>query len=118
MQVILGALREAVPDFPPPAKPPPWLSLADRNVFKSEIQAGGFAHVNVFTVAHIWMFPSPEEFFDALPSISPAASIILDALQPHQRTASRTAFGRRIREEQGEGPFGLEGEAHIAVGTK
>ena len=30
----------------------------------------------------------------------------------------RMAFLRRIRGEQGNGPFGLEGEAHIAVGTK
>jgi SAM-dependent methyltransferase len=118
IQAILGALREAVPDVPPPPKPPPWLSLADRTVFKSEMHTGGFAQVTVFTVAHIWMFPSPEAFFDALPNVAPGFRIILGPLQPHQRTASRTAFVRCIREEQGDGPFGLEGEAHIAVGRK
>lgn len=118
MQAILGAFKEAIPDFSTPSKPPPWLSLADRNVFKSEMKAGGFAHVSLFTVAHIWMFPSPEEFFDALSSASPGFSIILDTLKPHQRVASREAFVCRMREEQGAGPFGLEGEAHIAVGIK
>lgn len=118
IQVILGAFKKAVPDFSLPPNPPPWLSLADRGVFEAEMQAAGFAKVNLFTVAHLWMFPSPEEFFDALCSASPGFSIILDTLKPHQRTASRTAFVHLIREEQGEGPFGLEGEAHIAVGIK
>jgi len=118
IQAISGALKEAVPNFPAPLKLPPWLSLADRSVFKLEMQAGGFSRVNLFTVAHIWIFPSPEEFFDALSNVAPGFSTTLGALQPHQRTASRTAFVRRIREEQGDGPFGLEGEAHIAVGVK
>jgi ubiquinone/menaquinone biosynthesis C-methylase UbiE len=87
-QAILGTLREAVPDLPTPTKPPPWLSLADRAAFK------------------------------ALPSLSPAFSGILGSLQSGQREAFRTAFVRRIRADQGDGPFGLEGEAHIAVGTK
>lgn len=90
MQAVLGALREAVSDFPSSPKPPPWLSLADRNVFKSVMQTAGFVQVNVFTVAHIWTFPSPESFFDALPSVAPGFSTILHTLQPHQRTATRT----------------------------
>lgn len=118
MQAILGALRAGVPDFPVPTKPPPWLSLADRTAFKAEMQAGGFARVNVFTVVHLWTFASPERVFDALDSLSPGLACIFEALQPHQREVFRTAFMRRIREEQGDGPFGLEGEAHIAVGVK
>jgi SAM-dependent methyltransferase len=117
-QVILGTLREAVPNLPAPQKPPPWLSLADRSAFKAEMQAGGFAHVNMFSVTHVWTFTGPEVLFEALPGLSPAFTSILGTLQPAQREAFRTAFLRRIRGEQGNGPFGLEGEAHIAVGTK
>jgi SAM-dependent methyltransferase len=118
IQVVFGAIRDAVPDFPAQLKPPPWLSLADRDVFKSEMQAGGFSQVNLFTVAHIWIFTSPEAFFDSLPDMLPGFSAVLNALKPHQLTASRTAFVRRIHEEQGDGPFGLESEAHIAAGVK
>ena len=117
-QVILGTLREAVPDLPTPQKPPPWLSLSVRSAFKAEMHAGGFPQVNMFSVTHLWTFTGPEDLFEELPSLSPAFSSILGTLQPAQREAFRTAFVRRIRGEQGNGPFGLEGEAHIAVGTK
>ena len=117
-QAILGTLREAVPDLPAPQKPPPWLSLADRSAFKAEMHAVGFAHVNMFSVTHVWTFTDPEVLFEALPGLSPVFTSILGTLQPAQREAFRTAFLRRIRGEQGTGPFGLEGEAHIAVGTK
>ena len=117
-QAILGALREALPDLPTPAKPPPWLSLADRGAFKAEMHAGGFTQVNMFSVTHLWTFTSPEDLFEALPSLSPAFSSLLGSLQSGQREAFRTVFVGRIRTDQGNGPFGLEGEAHIAVGTK
>jgi hypothetical protein len=117
-QAILGTLREAVPDLPTPTKPPPWLSLADRGAFKAEMHSGGFPQVNMFSVTHLWTFASPEALFEALPSLSPAFSGILGSLQSDQREAFRTAFVRRIRADQGDGPFGLEGEAHIAVGIK
>ena len=115
---ILGALKEVLPALPTPMKPPPSLSLSDRNVFKSELQAGGFAHVNVFTVSHIWTFPSPELVFNSLGSISPALARIFDHLRPTQHEAFRAALIRSIRGEMGDGPYGLEGEAHIAVGVK
>ena len=64
-QAILGTLREAVPDLPAPQKPPPWLSLADRNTFKAEMHAVGFAHVNMFSATHLWTFTAPEALFEA-----------------------------------------------------
>ena len=118
MSVVLSALKEVVPDFPAPGEPPPVLSLADRNTFRSEMQAAGFAYVNMFTVTHIWAFSSPDVLFHSLNSIAPAMARIFNRLALSQREAFRRTLDRRIREEQKEGPFGLEGEAHIAVGVK
>jgi hypothetical protein len=94
------------------------LSLADRTIFKSEMQAGGFAYVNMFTVAHIFIFSSPDVVCNSLDSVSPVVAGILNNLTPNQREAFGRVFSRKIREEQREGPYGLEGEAHIAVGVK
>lgn len=118
MSIILSTLKEVVPDFPSPKRPPPVLSLADRTIFKSEMQAGGFAYVNMFTVAHISTFSSPDVVCNSLDSASPVVAGIFNNLAPNQREAFRRALNRKIQEEQGEGPFGLEGEAHIAVGVK
>ena len=118
MSIILSTLKEVVPDFPAPKKPPPVLSLADRTIFKSEMQAGGFAYVNMFTVTHIFTFSSPDVVCNSLDSASPVVAGIFNNLAPNQREAYRRAFSRKIQEEQREGPYGLEGEAHIAVGVK
>ena len=118
MDIIMSTLKEIVPDFPAPKKPPLVQSLADRNIFKSEMQAGGFTYVNMFTVAHIWTFSSPDVVVNSLDSIFPPMVPILDNLAPNQREAFQKTLNRKMREEQREGPFGLEGEAHIAVGVK
>jgi hypothetical protein len=115
---IVSVLKELVPDFPAPKKPAPVLSLADRNTFKCEMQAGGFAYVNMFTVAHIWTFSSPGVVLNSLDSAAPPMARIFSKLAPNQREAFRRALHRKIEGEQREGPFGLEGKAHIAVGVK
>ena len=118
MSVIRSALKEVVPDLPSPKKPSPVASLAERHIFQSEMQAGGFAYVNMFTVAHIWIFSSPDVLFNSLNSVAPVIAPIFNNLAPDQREAFRKALSRKIQEEQREGPYGLEGEAHIAVGVK
>lgn len=118
MHIIRAILKEVVPDFPAPTNPPPVLSLADRDAFRSEMEAGGFAYVNMFTVAHIWTFSSPDVVLNSLDSVSPVMARIFKNLGPNQREGFRQVLIRRIQAEQREGPFGLEGEAHIAVGTK
>lgn len=115
LQVVMGALREAVPEFPPPTKPPLMLSLQDPEVLEAEMEAAGFDEIRVVTVTHAWSFSNPEEVFEGLPSVSPTFSLMLGALDADQLGAFRAAFSRRVR-EKGES-YGLEGEAHIAVGV-
>ena len=118
MQVLLGALHEAMPQQPGPNEPPSWLALGDRDVLKAEMISAGFSQVNLFTVCHVWSFERPELVFESLGGISPAIQPIFERLQPAQRESFRRAFVRHFTEEQGDGPFGIEGEAHIAVGVK
>jgi SAM-dependent methyltransferase len=118
MYMIVSALKEVIPDLPTPKKPPAVLSLADRTIFKSEMEAGGLAYVNMFTVAHLWTFSSPDVVFHSFNSAAPPMVRVFNKLAPEQREAFRKVLHRKIQEEQREGPFGLEGEAHIAVGIK
>ena len=116
--IILSTLREVVPDFSGPKKSPSVQSLADRNIFKSEMLSGGFTYVNMFTVAHIWTFSGPDVVFNSVDSALPVMVPILKHLAPNQLEAFQKGLRRKIQGEQREGPFGLEGEAHIAVGVK
>jgi SAM-dependent methyltransferase len=117
-KVIAGALRKVLPNLPPPKTPPPALSLADPDLFKSEMQAGGFARINLFTVRHVWTFSDPQVVYDSLVGVQPAFARILETLDKATREAFRSAIIQSIRQEQGDGPYGLEGEAHIAIGVK
>jgi len=117
-KVIMGAHREVFPDFPPPKTPPPGISLADPDLFKSEMHAGGFARMNLFTVRHIWTFSDPHVVYDSLVGVLPGFAGMLAAGGQAAREAFRSAIIQAIRQKQGGGPYGLEGEAHIAVGVK
>jgi hypothetical protein len=41
---------------PRPKSPPPFISLAHPDLFRSEMEAGGFATISLFYVRHIWTF--------------------------------------------------------------
>ncbi|MDN5939356.1 MAG: hypothetical protein L0H83_11950 [Salinisphaera sp.] len=52
-----------------------------------------------------------------LAGVAPIFSELMDSLTRAQRSALSHAFARRLQ-DQGDGPYALEGEAHIAVGVK
>ncbi len=116
--VIVGALKEVLPNLPAPKTPPPGLSLADPDLFKSEMQAGGFVRINLFTVRHIWTFSDPQLVYDSLVGVLPGFAAMIENLSESERKEFRSAIIGSIRRQQGNGPYGLEGEAHIAVGMK
>ena len=118
LNVIVGALKEVLPNMPLPKTPPPGLSLADPDLFKSEMQVGGFARINLFTVRHVWTFSDPQLVYDSLAGVQPPFAALLETLGEATREAFRSAIIQTIRQEQGDGPYGLEGEAHIAIGVK
>jgi len=118
LKVIVGALRKVIPNLPSPKTPPPALSLADPDLFKSEMRAGGFARINLFTVRHVWTFSDPQLVYDSLGGVQPVLASMLETLGEATGEAFRSAIIQTIRQEQGSGPYGLEGEAHIAIGVK
>lgn len=118
MQLVMGALVAAVPDFPMPSEPPAWLSIATADGLREEMRAGGFARVNVFSVRHLWTFESPEWLWDRLEGLAPGLDFVFEALDDAQRDAYRRAFVGTLRERMGEGPYALAGDANIAVGVK
>jgi ubiquinone/menaquinone biosynthesis C-methylase UbiE len=71
LKLINGALRTAVPSFPPPPRPPVWLCLSDPHIFESEMRKAGFRQVNIHTIKRAWTTPSAEWFWQYLPGLSP-----------------------------------------------
>ncbi len=114
LQVIMGALRTAVPSFPPPPRPPVWVCLSEPDVFESEMTKAGFRQVSIHTVKHVWGAPSAEWFWQYLPGLSPGLSFVFDKLSPEEIEA----FGKVFINQFKSGPVAIEGEAHVGIGVK
>ena len=56
--------------------------------------------------------------FDWVTGATPALNVMVRELAPSERANLRAAFIDDVRTSQGEGPFGFEAEAHIAIGQK
>jgi hypothetical protein len=117
-QAVAGALRQAVPDLPAPQKQLLLTSLSERDTLRAEMQGAGFRNVNNYSVTHVCVFPSIEWMSERIHEVSPAIKSLFDGLTAAQRAATSEAFTEFLRSTQGEGPYGLESEAHIAVGTR
>ncbi len=114
IQIVMGALKSAVPTFQPPTEPPVWLRFGDPEVLERAMKDAGFQQVRVHTLERSWIAPSVEWLARRLPGVSPDLSFIFDALS----AAEIEAFGQALVEQFGDRPASLEGEAHIAVGIK
>ena len=118
MTTTVGTLRKIFPNLPLPETPPSALSLADPGLFASEMESGGFAGINMFAVRHLWTFSDPNVVYDSLAGVQPPFVAFLESLGEAGRKRFRSAIIDTVRQQQGDGPYGLEGEAHIAVAAK
>jgi SAM-dependent methyltransferase len=118
VEVMMRALRQAIRDFRQPEEPPLLLSLADRSKLREEMLAAGFRYVNIFSVSHVCVLPSPEWMSERMCALSPAITFLFEGLSAEERTAVGEAYSEIMRSTQGQGPYGLEAEAHIAVGVR
>lgn len=113
-----NALWRALPDLALPPRPPPWLPLSEPEAFKAEMREAGFAHVRAHTVSHTLVFDEPTTAFDWLTGATPALNVLVHRLSPEDRAAFLEVFVEDVVAAQGQGPFGFEAEAHIAIGRK
>ncbi len=114
---FVQAVRQALPQLPPPSSPPAVLSLQDPRVFEQEMRAAGFPEVRIHTVVHTWEAPSPEAVWEASRG-SPVFAALLRSLDERGRNAVRAALIDMLRQEFGQGPVRFDAEAHIGVGAK
>ena len=115
-KLVVRALKKAKPDFERIGTDPRF-SLTDPDVFRAEMLAAGFSRVNMFTVRAVRPFNSPEALLPWLAD-NPINKATFDDLTDSQKQAFGDAFVEQVRSKQGDGPYGTENEARIAVGVK
>jgi ubiquinone/menaquinone biosynthesis C-methylase UbiE len=115
---LMSALTEAVPDFPKPEKPPSWLALTNPEILSGEMAIVGFDEVKVHTIQHRWTFESPEWFWERLETMAPGFNFIFKKLDDKKKASFGEALRESLRSKAVDGVYGLNAEAHLAVGKK
>jgi ubiquinone/menaquinone biosynthesis C-methylase UbiE len=119
LRVVMRAVRAAVPDLPPPAKPPVWLRLSDPGAFAEHLRRAGFREARVETLTRNWEVPSPEWLAENLAAgFSPALTFLFEGLGPERTRRALDALVAQLREEFGGKGVQLSCDAHFGLGTK
>jgi ubiquinone/menaquinone biosynthesis C-methylase UbiE len=117
VQVWLGAVAHAFPQFQPMPPPANWAILQEPASLARILVEAGFAEVDIRTARREWRVLSPA-WFAARADLSPAAESLYRSLGPGARERVRRVLEEQLRARFGDRPFALAAEAHIARGTK
>ena len=116
MQFIKQAMKETVPDIPPPQPPAGSIALQDKNRLASEMRSAGFHEINIHTVSRVWRIPSPDQLWDYATGHAPDLTEVFDHIDATKKEAVRSAFMTNVSHEFPDGPVYIERQAHIAIG--
>lgn len=118
LRVLMRAVRTAIPDYPPPARPPVWLRLADPDRFSESFRRAGFRNVLVESVTRNWRVPSPEWLAQNIAGFSPGLSFIFEALGPERVRRVLDVLVDQLHDEFKDGNVSLRCEALLGLGEK
>lgn len=118
LRVLMRAVRTAIPDYPPPARPPVWLRLADPDRFSESFRRAGFRNVLVESVTRNWRVPSPEWLAQNIAGFSPGLSFIFEALGPERVRRVLDVLVSQLHDEFKDGNVSLRCEALLGLGEK
>jgi len=115
--LFLEAMRNALPDIPPPPAPPPVFSLANPADFKAQMEAGGFNDVEVEFVSRDLEVAGFEDLWAMLTVGAPPVQVLLDRIGPDGRDRLRDVLGRIVEQRFGSGAIRLTNAATVGVGV-
>jgi SAM-dependent methyltransferase len=113
---FMGAIAKALPDFPPPAGPPPIFSLADPQSFTEQMEAAGFSDVRVEHVSHDFQFASAEDLWRIFAIGAPPAQALFDRIGPENVELVHQALLENMKARFGDGPVRMSNVATVGIG--
>ena len=115
--LFLAAMRAAFPDMPPPSSPPPVFSLSDPAEFTSQMEAGGFRHVEVECVARDLEVPDFEAMWSMLTAGAPPIQVLFDRIGPSGKERLRDQLQEIVEGRFGGGPIKTTNVATLGSGS-
>ena len=115
--IFLEAMRLAFPDMPPPPSPPPVLSLADPTGFKIEMEAAGFANVEVSFVSRDLELAKFDQIWAMLTVGAPPVRLLFDRIGSAGQDHLRDVLAEIVEKRFGSGTIRLTNAATVGRGT-
>ena len=115
--LFLAALQAAFPDMPPPASPPPVFSLADPLRFKEEMEAAGFADVEVDFVSRTQEVSGFDRVWEMFTVGAPPVQMLFDRVGPSGKARIRESLRTIVEDRFGSGPVTATNVATVGVGA-
>ena len=114
--LFMEAIQKALPDFPKPQTPPPVFSLADRDSFKSQMEAAGFRQVEVNFVTKEMVLDDFSSVWAMLTVGAPPVQRIFDSIGAEGKDRIHDALAGIIEKRFGSGPVSISNAATIGSG--
>ena len=121
LEVFLGGVKTAVPDFTGlPMDPPPLpFQVADPAVLREKLVDAGLTDVRVETATHHLEFRSGAQLWDWVTASNPIGAGLVADLTAEQKAAALRALDDELSERtEGDGPAVLDNTVNIGIGTK
>ena len=114
--LFMEAIQKALPDFPKSQTPPPVLSLADPDSFKSQMKAAGFRDVEVAYVTKEMVLDNFTSVWAMLTVGAPPIQMIFDKVGTDGKKLIHDALADIIEKRYGSGPVSISNTATIGSG--
>jgi len=114
MAELLAAIRTAIPDFPPPPRPPAQLRFKGAAEFRTLLEGGGLGDVTIERVTGRLEAPGARWLAQRL-AFAPGMAALLGMLGERREDVT-AAFVERIEAAQGRGPIALAAVAFVGSG--
>jgi len=114
--LFMEAVQKALPEFPKPQTPPPVLSLADPDSFKSQMEAAGFREVEVNYVTKEMVLDNFDSVWAMLTAGAPPIKRIFDNVGADGKDRIHDALAGIIEKRFGSGPVSMSNAATIGSG--
>ena len=115
--LFLAAVKTAFPEMPAPPSPPPVFSLADPEVFASEMEAAGFRDVRVEFVARELVLSDFEGLWRMMTAGAPPVQALLDRVGPAGKDRLRESLHALVKERFPGGTIRVTNVATLGVGV-
>lgn len=114
--MFMSSIQQAFPDMPKPDAPPPVLSLADPDKFRSEMESAGFREVEIHQATRQATLDNFDQLWSMLTIGAPPIRKLIEQVGSTGMDRIKLEMAKLSESKFGKGPVTLNNTANVGVG--